>query len=250
MTEDAAESGPTSHVHAELGRLAQFIGDALANDEEALDTLIEAREVLNEHIRATGASSWADAPPLEAHDEARFESLYLTLFDRLSAVETLRSRVPDVTLVQILSVLIVRDGRVAGDEPYRFLQLSTVAGRVLWAILNDRDAVALRSAIEPGQIWIRADLVSSDEWPLVRAMAANSVRLAGLGRSAGRRQGSGTAALAPIVAAVAADPEMTNAEIAELAREVWTRLRLVDDYDSERHRIARIRKAARRTKNP
>ncbi len=237
-------------VAAEFGRLAQLIVDALGDDPIAVDALIEARQMIEDHVAATGAASWFVAPPMEAKRQGAFELLWLQLFERFRASERLRMVVPDETLARLCMAVVTGDAAAAGDEPLRFLELADVRGRVIWAILNARDTEALRNAIAPGQVWVRADLVGSDEWPLVRAAAANSVRVAGLGRLSGRPEGSPTSALAPVIAAVVANPELTNAEIAELARDVWTRLGFADDYDAQRKRIARLRKAAERMNNP
>ncbi len=245
----AGGESPSPLVAAEFDRLSQLFVDALGDDAIAVDALIGARQMMEDHVAATGAASWFVAPPLAPEQQDAFELLWLQLLDRLRASARLRVIVPDETLVRLCMAVVTGDAAAAGHEPLRLLQLATVPGRVIWAILNARDTEALRNAIAPGQVWVRADLLGSDEWPLVRAAAANSVRVAGLGRPSGRPEGSPTSALAPVIAAVVANPELTNAEIAELARDVWTRLGFADDYSSVRKRIARIRKAADRTKN-
>ncbi len=121
-----------------------------------------------------------------------------------------------------------------------------VPGRTVWAIRDDADADALRAAIEPGQVWVRADLVRSDDWPTVRAVAADAVeRTLGKVRPAGRRTGSPNRARVALLAAIRERPGMTAEAIDELATGLGYSEPALDDYEC-RERAKRLRKAARR----
>ncbi len=99
---------------------------------------------------------------------------------------------------------------------------------------------AIRDYIEPGQVWVRADLVTADRWPLVRAQAME--RTIGKVRRVGRRKGSRNAARRTLIAAVRGDPAMTSAAISTLGAElgVWNQASR-DDDKVVRERARRIR---------
>lgn len=239
--------GQPTLAAAEMDRMAQRMAAAIHADPVVVDALAEASAIVEEYRQSLDGRSLADAWPPAPAIEARLEELWQTMAERLRAPEVLGGQMPDETLAALLLALVTRDPAAAGTEPLRFLQLPSAPGRVIWATLNEADVRALRSAVAPGQVWIRADLVRADAWPIVRAMAANSARLAGIARPGGRPAGSPGRRMAPVVAAVAARPELTNAEIIELARPIWSDLGLADDYDAVRRRVGRIRRSAERT---
>lgn len=198
--------------------------------------------------QASAIAARSSAAPASDGDDPDLEQLIrLTQLvrERLLAPERLGRFVPLATFERILYSLITREPVGGADDPLRFLELPSVPGRVVWALYSEADVQALRAAIEPGQVWVRADLVGSDQWPLVRAAAAINVRLAGRGRRLGRPPGRGDPEMQAVIDAVAARPDMTKAEIIELAQPMWTKRGLADDYDAIGRRVRRIRERAR-----
>jgi hypothetical protein len=129
----------------------------------------------------------------------------------------------------------------------RFTTVPGVPGRTVWAIRDASDADALREAIGPGQVWVRADLVRSDDWPTVRAFAADAVeRTIGQERTAGRRAGSPNGKRAALVAELGADPEryraLSDDDLDRLGRERLGWLDATGDYDVVRRRVTRLRR--------
>lgn len=134
---------------------------------------------------------------------------------------------------------ILAGGRRVGDIP-------GIPGRIVWAILDDADVDTLRAAIAPGQVWIRGDLVKSDEWPTVRSFAMDAAeRTIGNVRPPGRRKGSRTALRDELVTVVRANPNMTDHEIDRQAVGSGLWEDRTGDHDTVRKRIARLRKDAK-----
>lgn len=120
-----------------------------------------------------------------------------------------------------------------------------IVGRVVWAIRDGADVDAIRDYIEPGQVWIRADLVTADQWPLVRAQAMDAKeRTIGIPPPAGRKPGARNRARQDVVDAVRADPMMTDDAIDKLGRKAVGWIDARGDYDLRRKRIAAIRRDA------
>ena len=198
------------------------IDQAFDTELGAFDAACEADPLIVEAIRhANGATS----------DDARTQHLGFAA-ERLAAATTLPAS----------DWLVLLSGKT------RISTIPGVPGRVVWAIRDAADAAALRDAVGAEQVWIRADLVRSDDWPTVRAAAADAVeRTIGIVRKPGRPEGSTDKALDALIAAVREMPAMTPAEIDSRGVELGHWDSAVDDFEQQA-RAKRIRAAARRIK--
>lgn len=156
----------------------------------------------------------------------------------------LAARAPSLPESDWRSVLIAG---LAGHST-RIGQVPGVAGRVVWAVRDDADAEALRAAVGQGQVWIRSDLVKSDDWPTVRAHAMDALeRTIGTVRPVGRRKGSTNRARDALLVSIRAQPDMTAEEIDRRATELGHTEPALDEYEMGQ-RAKRLRSAAKRIK--
>ncbi len=117
-----------------------------------------------------------------------------------------------------------------------------IEGRPVWILGNVDDVKTLRSELAPGQVWIRSDLVKSDQWPAVRAVAMDAAtRMLGQTRSAGRRKGSQNVARAALLERIRADPGLSTEAIDAMGieAEIWEDMG--GDNESVARRVARAR---------
>jgi len=127
----------------------------------------------------------------------------------------------------------------------RTTMIPGIAGHPVWAIRDDVDADALRDAIEPGQVWVRADPLMSDEWPTVRAVA-RMVTVRDLGKAArvGRKPGSTNRGRDALLDAINANPSMSDDELDGLGVDLAGWITSEGDYDLRRKRVKRAREDA------
>lgn len=141
---------------------------------------------------------------------------------------------------------------LTGQEA-RTTHIPGIEGDLVWAIRDDADGESLRAHIAPGQVWVRADLVRSDDWPIVRAQAMDAVeRTLGQVRPRGPRRGSTSSARDALIAEIAPRiDQMSDQEIDALAvgRSLWESRQ--GDYDVIAKRVRRLRSDAKgRLSNP
>lgn len=121
-----------------------------------------------------------------------------------------------------------------------------VDGRPVWVLENEQDAAAMAGTVEPGQVWIRADLVNAEQWPKIRAIAAQAVEnQLGKVRRSGRRSGSRNVARGELIEQIGMHPDWTDEQIENYAvdHDVWEAA--LGDYDMSRRRVGRARSDAR-----
>jgi hypothetical protein len=139
--------------------------------------------------------------------------------------------------------VILRD-KLAGSVP-RIGGVPAIPGRVVWAIRDEADAEALRGVVVSGQVWVRADLVTSDHWPTVQAHAMDAMeRTIGKVRPPGRRKGSTNRARDALLAEIRSRPDMTPAEVDRRAVELGSADPAVDEVEMT-ERAKRLRRAAK-----
>jgi len=148
-------------------QLLDTIVDALEDDPTAATALADAREIVAEHLGQIDDVDLMTGPVMPPASWDRFIDLVDLTTTRLLANSAVRSLVPWSTMWWLPTVLAV--GQPFGDEPLRFVGLPGIAGRPLWRIVTERDADALRASVAPGQVWIRADLLTARIWPRVRS---------------------------------------------------------------------------------
>jgi hypothetical protein len=118
-------------------------------------------------------------------------------------------------------------------------------GRPLWVLRTPVAVDAMRAVLEPGQVWIRADLVKADDWTKVGALASDQVRrVLGQVRRAGRPKGWRSAARSKLVERVREDPEISDDEINKLGEETLGWDPSSGDYVLVADRARRIRRSA------
>ncbi len=138
---------------------------------------------------------------------------------------------------------LLRKTSVGAEAEVRATLVPGIVGRAVWAIRDGADVDAIRDYIEPGQVWVRADLVKADQWPLVRAQAMDAKeRTIGVPPPSGRKPGALNRARQDVVDAVRTDPMMTDDAIDKLGRKAIGWIDARGDYDLRRKRIAAIRR--------
>ena len=155
-------------------------------------------------------------PPTEAQEE-ELAALYA------GAVDALRA---DPELVRLFGVggllqVVAENGRarMAGPpalfEPLRMRELPSVAGRVVWTLLDGADIDAMRRELRPGSVWVCMDTIDSAAWAVVNSTAQMQRRYLGLAVDGkpGRPEGWRDPALANVRAAIAANPRIPLADV-------------------------------------
>jgi hypothetical protein len=129
----------------------------------------------------------------------------------------------------------------------RFREVAGGPGQAIWILHDATDAAAMAEVVAPGQVWIRVDLVSSNQWPEVRALAADAAeRQLGRVRPTGRRPGSKNRQRLELLKTIRERPDMTDDEIdgRGVALKVWLELLDWQDIATKKRRVAQARREA------